>query len=185
MNNWKKKSSFFLSLLPSVDCGCRDRRLLGTPSTALTLLMPMFKPLVWSIELVHKLWQGWHFYFRSIESKWVGLLWSILDKFHYNRQRVFHIKANTMLFDIIIAFSLPEESVFSLSWCKASNREVIRFVNTSNKLQDAIPILLVALRIMLIILIIVAIREKSFSKLKLIKRYLQSLMTEILWLFCQ
>lgn len=55
--------------------------------------------------------------------------------------------------------------------------EAIRFINT-NKLQDAMPNLWVALRIMLTIPVTVAAGERSFSKLKLIKTYLRSSMSQ-------
>ncbi|XP_038647484.1 uncharacterized protein LOC119963047 [Scyliorhinus canicula] len=51
--------------------------------------------------------------------------------------------------------------------------EAVRFINT-NKLQAVMPNLWVALRIMLTIPITVATGERSFSKLKLIKTYLRS-----------
>jgi hypothetical protein len=55
--------------------------------------------------------------------------------------------------------------------------EAARFINT-NKLQDVMPNLWVALRIMLTIPITVAAGERSFSKLKLIKTYLRSSMSQ-------
>ena len=55
--------------------------------------------------------------------------------------------------------------------------EAARFINTI-KLQDAMPNLWVALRIMLTIPITVAAGERSFSKLLLIETYLRSPMSQ-------
>lgn len=55
--------------------------------------------------------------------------------------------------------------------------EAAMFINTNN-LQDVMPNLWVALRIMLTIPITVASSERSFSKLKLIKTYLRSSVSE-------
>lgn len=55
--------------------------------------------------------------------------------------------------------------------------EAVRFIS-SNKLQDVMPNLWVALRIMLTIPVTVATGERSFSKLKLIKTYLRSSMAQ-------
>ncbi|KAF0694599.1 zinc finger MYM-type protein 1-like, partial [Aphis craccivora] len=55
--------------------------------------------------------------------------------------------------------------------------EILTFIN-DNKLQDTIPNLWVALKIMMTIPVTTASYERSFSKLKLIKTYLRSTMTE-------
>lgn len=58
-----------------------------------------------------------------------------------------------------------------------SSVEILSFIN-DNKLQDNLPNLWVALRIMMTIPVTTASCERSFSKLKLIKTYLWSTMTE-------
>lgn len=55
--------------------------------------------------------------------------------------------------------------------------EILTFIN-DNKLQDTLPNLWVALRIMMTIPVTTASCERSFSKLKLVKTYLRSTMTE-------
>jgi len=55
--------------------------------------------------------------------------------------------------------------------------EIITFIN-DNKLQDTLPNLWVTLRIMMTISVTTANYERSFSKLKFIKTYLRSTMTE-------
>ena len=55
--------------------------------------------------------------------------------------------------------------------------EVIRFIYDS-RLQDVFPNVTTALRILLTIPITVALAERSFSKLKLIKTYLRSTMSQ-------
>jgi hypothetical protein len=55
--------------------------------------------------------------------------------------------------------------------------EILTFIN-DNKLLDTLPNLWVALRIMMTIPVTTASCERSLSKLKLIKTYLRSTMTE-------
>ena len=60
---------------------------------------------------------------------------------------------------------------------KVTALEALRFV-CDNGLKDTLPNLSVALRILLTIPITVASGERSFSKLKLIKNYLRSSMSQ-------
>jgi hypothetical protein len=70
------------------------------------------------------------------------------------------------------------EIVRSLYFIKDScPLEILTFIN-DNKLQDTLPNLWIALRIMMTIPVTTANCKRSFSKLKLIKTYLRSTMTE-------
>lgn len=68
----------------------------------------------------------------------------------------------------------------AISWRvpkKSTPKEVLDFICKSN-LQESVPNLCIALRILLTLPVSVATGERSFSKLKLIKTYLRSSMTQ-------